>query len=97
MDDARTAQRLAVAAEVRALMGRYQVSQERLGQAINLGQTGLSRRLRGKVPFDIDDLLAIAEHFGVPVTDLVAPASLPTDTRSGSSVPGLRVLAGAGV
>jgi transcriptional regulator with XRE-family HTH domain len=71
MNDARTAQRLAVAAEIRALMGRHEVSQERLGQAINVGQTGLSRRLRGKVPFDLDELLAIADHFDVPAGSLI--------------------------
>ncbi len=66
-------------------MGRHQVSQQRLGAAISISQAGLSRRLRCETAFDLDDLIAIASYFGVPVTDLLA-ATLPTDTRSGSSV-----------
>jgi transcriptional regulator with XRE-family HTH domain len=63
--------REAVASEVRALMGRFQVSQTALGQAIGVGQSGLSRRLRGDIPFDVDDLYAIAAYFGVPINSVV--------------------------
>lgn len=79
-------------------MGRHQVSQERLSGAMGISQAGLSRRLRCEMAFDLDDLVSIAAYFAVPVTDLVAAATLPTDTRSGSSVGLLdRVLVGVGI
>ncbi len=67
--------RNAVASEVRALMGRFQVSQTALSQAIGIAQSGLSRRLRGDVPFDVDDIYTIAAYFDVPVTSIVADDS----------------------
>lgn len=56
-----------VAEEVRALMGRHRVSQKALGIALGLGQSGISDRVNGKVPFDVDELYAMAEFFDVPV------------------------------
>ena len=70
MSDASTANREAVAEEVRALMGRRRVSGTRLAKALGMSQSALSRRLNGEHPFDIDELFAVAEHFGVAITAL---------------------------
>lgn len=90
------AARKAVADEVAALMGRHRMSQTQLAEAIGATQSYVSRRLAYVKPFDVDDLYAIAEHFDVPVSDLVAPATLPTDARSDSSAGDL-VLVGTGI
>lgn len=65
--------------------GYGRVSQTELARALDMGQSSLSRRLAGDQPFDVDELEKIADYFDVPVTSLM-PATLPTDTRSGSSV-----------
>ncbi len=75
-----------MAQEIFALMGRHRLSQTELAQVLGIGQSSLSRRLNCHQAFDADHLFAIADYFDVPVTDLLAPATLPTDTRSGSSV-----------
>jgi transcriptional regulator with XRE-family HTH domain len=59
-------------------MGRYRISQRRLAQEIGrIDQTGVSRRLRGEVAFNIDELVAISQFFNTPLTDLM-PARLPS-------------------
>lgn len=54
-----------VAAEVRAFMGRHGLSQTRLAELLDWKQQYLSRRLTGTVPFDTNDLEALAEIFEV--------------------------------
>lgn len=56
-----------VAAEVRALMARRQVSGTDLAHALDIPQTSLARRIRGRYPFDVELLAQIADYFGVPV------------------------------
>lgn len=68
-DDA-IAARLTVSEEILALMGRRRVSQTALSAAMGMSQSALSRKLRGYVPWDIDDMAAIARFFDVPVTAL---------------------------
>ena len=65
--------RNAVSAEIRALMGRHRVTQTELAHWLGIGQSSLSERLNGRVPWDIDDLNGIAERFGVEVATLFAP------------------------
>ena len=60
--------RVTIAEEIRALVGRRQISATRLGQEIGRTQSYMSRRMTGEVPFDVDDLDAIAAYFDVPVT-----------------------------
>lgn len=59
-----------IAGNILALMGRHRVSQRRLGEVLGLTQPPLSKRLAGKVAFDMDEIEAIAAFFDVPVTDL---------------------------
>lgn len=68
-----------VAAEVRAEMGRQQVTQVQLSRAIGMSQQSLSERLRGKTPFTTDDLDTIADALGVhPAVLLGGRANTPS-------------------
>ncbi len=55
-----------VAAEVRAHLARQRISGRRA--AIMLGWTApyLSRRLTGEIPFDVNDLVKVADLLGLP-------------------------------
>lgn len=61
-----------VAAEVRAALARARVSGNRLSTLLGQSQPYWSRRLTGKVAFDVDDLAAIAGLLGVDVTSFFA-------------------------
>ena len=56
---------------VRAEMARAGVSQIDLAERVGLSQSGLSKRLRGVVPFDVNELDAIATALGVPAVSLL--------------------------
>jgi transcriptional regulator with XRE-family HTH domain len=73
----RTSER--VAAEVRALMGRYNVTQMDLTRVLGVSQTGISKRLRGITPFDADEIGVLAHHFGVSPSVLFGEATPPDD------------------
>lgn len=66
-----TAQREAVAAEVRSWMGRRRMTQTELAVVLDKSQAYVSRRLGGEVAFDTDDLYVLADHFGIEVADLL--------------------------
>lgn len=57
----------AVAAEVRAQLARNRLSGRRAAAMLGWKQTYLSRRLTGAVPFDVDDLAALADLLEVPI------------------------------
>ena len=89
-----------VPAVVRAFLRVTDISQETVGAGIGLSQRQISRRLSVPGALSQEEVAALAAYFGVPVAtmykpvrdavaDLVAvwePATLPTETRSGSSV-----------
>lgn len=56
---------------VRAEMARAGVSQIDLAERVGLSQSGLSKRLRGVVPFDVNELDSIATALGVPAVSLL--------------------------
>ena len=64
--------RYAVAEEVRVALARRQISGVKLANMIGRSQVYVSRRLRGEVPFDVDDLALIAEALGMKMVDLVS-------------------------
>lgn len=66
----------AVAANIRALMGRYRVSQARLAGAVGLSTRGMSERLSGKTNFTVRELGKIARFFGKSISDVVTPLVL---------------------
>lgn len=79
MTNASTVHRELVAAEVRAWMGRRRVTQTDLARALGKSQAYVSRRLTGEVPFDLDDILALATFLGVAVGTLLGDAATVGD------------------
>lgn len=82
------APRLAVAAEILALMGRTRTSQKALAAVLGLSQPSLSKRLSGKQAFDLDELLKIAAHFDVVVTDLLVAVGRDVSELPWITMPG---------
>lgn len=60
-----------VAEEVRALLARRQMTGAELAAKIERSPMYVSRRVRGEVAFDLDDLQRIADVFGVAPADLL--------------------------
>lgn len=56
---------------VRAEMARADVSQSTLASMIGLSQPAISKRLRGEVPFDINEAHLIAKALSVDVARLL--------------------------
>lgn len=54
-----------VAAEVRAYMARGRINQTQLAEALGLTQSSVSKRLRGVIAFDVNELQQVAEVLGV--------------------------------
>ncbi len=63
--------RAVVIRQVEALMRRHGVRRMELARVLDISPSALARRLRGEVPFDVDDLFAMAKRFGVDVTTLL--------------------------
>jgi transcriptional regulator with XRE-family HTH domain len=63
-----------IGSTVRAELARRRFSQTSLAQALGISQTGVSSRLRGKVPFDVDELHAVADFLNLPVSSLLDDA-----------------------
>lgn len=70
--------RLHVAGEIRAHLGRQQMSGAKLAQAIDRSEMYVSRRLNGRTSFDLDDLEKIANVLGVAVSDLLPAVAANT-------------------
>jgi len=49
-------------------MARQRMSQHELARRLGVTQTTISRRHTGEVPWDVSELLAVAEVLKVPVT-----------------------------
>jgi len=69
--------REAVAAEVRAVMGRKNKSAKWLSEATGISKAALSRKLNGSVGFTLAEAMSIATALGVSLSDLV-----PTGDRT---------------
>ena len=63
-----------VAANVRAELARKGITQTDLAAKLRKSQPFVSRRLSGRVPFDVADLAAIASVLDIPIADLVVAA-----------------------
>lgn len=63
-----------VATEVRAEMGRQRATQRQVGEILGISQPQVSARLRGEIAFNTQELGALAEAWGVPVSNFM-PAS----------------------
>lgn len=64
-DDLSTSER--IAAEVRAILARKRIPQAELAQVLDISQVGVSRRLRGETPLDVNEVALIAAYLGVPI------------------------------
>jgi transcriptional regulator with XRE-family HTH domain len=56
-----------VAADVRAWMTKRGVTGQQLAEHMNVSTAYVSRRLKGRTAFDVDDLDSIAGYLGVPL------------------------------
>lgn len=63
-----------IADNVRAELARQSISQVELARRLGWSQPFMSRRLRGRTPFDAAELSQVAEELGVPITALYAEA-----------------------
>ena len=71
-----------VAEEVRVLLVRRQIRAAELARTLGWTENYISRRLTGKIPFDVNDLDSLAQALGVPLTSL-----FPQPSVTGESLP----------
>lgn len=75
-----------VADELNALRGRYGRSQADLAEVIQVTQSQMSKRLKGRVPFTLDDIERFAEYFGITASQLLGYAEAPRPDGPGGSL-----------
>ena len=61
-----------VAATVRAELARHEVSQSQLAALLGVSSTQAGKRLKGAIPYTVDELGLIATHLGIQVSVFVA-------------------------
>ena len=66
-----------LAQELNSLRGRYRMSQAQLGNVIGVTQSQMSKRLKGVVPFTLDEIEALAAFFGMAPLELLGYAEAP--------------------
>lgn len=60
-----------VSANVRAEMARRRITQQQVAEALGLKQGSVSKRLNGRVPWDVNEVSTVADLLGVPVSALI--------------------------
>ena len=60
-----------VGREVAAWMTRYNLRQADIAEILGFAQRNVSKRIRGEMPFRIDELLAIARYMGISLSQLL--------------------------
>lgn len=65
----------AVSTEVRAHLARNRKTQRDLSEVLGISQPQISARMNGDIAWDVNELAAIADWFGVPVTALIGEAA----------------------
>lgn len=65
---------LAIAAVIRAEMGKRRLSANRLAKSLGMSQPALSAKLRGETKFGIQDLVDAADAFGLELSYLIVAA-----------------------
>ena len=66
---------ITTAANVRAEMARRGVSQTTMAGQVGISQSQFSKRLKGIIAFDINELAAISASLDVPLEALIAGAA----------------------
>jgi transcriptional regulator with XRE-family HTH domain len=59
------------AGAVRAELARRRISGRKMAESLGWSPTTTARRLSGSSPFDIDELVAVADFLGIPLTALL--------------------------
>lgn len=67
-----------VADSVRAELARRQMTQRQMADVLGISQASVARRLGGHVPFDVDELAAVAELLDMDPRDLLPAAAATT-------------------
>lgn len=57
--------------EIRACMARQEMSQQALAEAIGVSRTTLGQKLAGRTEFTVGEVDAIAQQFGISVSELL--------------------------
>ncbi|WP_183358236.1 helix-turn-helix domain-containing protein [Garicola koreensis] len=60
-----------VGREIKAWLARHSLKQTDLADVIGVAQKNVSRRLRGEIPFRIDELLAITQALDITLGQLL--------------------------
>lgn len=76
-----------VSGEVRALMGRYGVSQAELAERIGFHQTAVSKRLRGETEWKLSEVGLVAAAFNVHPATLMGGYAEGPRTGPGEGLP----------
>lgn len=66
-----------VAGNIRAELARHGHVHQDLADAIGLNRVTLGRRLSGQLPFTIDELVAVAAFFKIPLATVLEGAEDP--------------------
>ena len=67
---------------IKAEMSRRGLSQTAVGNRLGLSQAAVSSRLRGVTPFDINELVHIADLLGMTVDQLLVDVPAPAEAAS---------------
>ncbi|NWN87266.1 MAG: helix-turn-helix transcriptional regulator [Micrococcaceae bacterium] len=62
--------------EIKAWLVRRDLKQTDLGEGIGLTQTGISKRLSGRVPFTVEELLLVADYLEITLGELLGESVL---------------------
>lgn len=68
---------------IRAEMSRRRKTQAELASLLGMAQSGISQRMNGKVPFDVEEIYSIALWLDVPITTLLPDHQGTTAESSG--------------
>lgn len=79
-----------IGAEIRSRMARYGVSQVQLAAAMGLSQSQVSKRLRGAIAFNTDELEQVATALGTTVLSLLGAGNETAPRPDGPRDGGLR-------
>ncbi|WP_432793639.1 helix-turn-helix domain-containing protein [Rhodococcus ruber] len=82
--------REAIARRLRGKLGEQRMSQAKLAALSGINQSGLSRRLNGKMPFDIDELEAVCSILGVDLDEILTGRGNPRHPGGGDGGLGVR-------
>ena len=87
--DAQIELRQTLSGEVRAWLGRRNVSQAGLARELGLNPSAVSRRLRGDVDFTLWELAQIADWLEISLADLLGPDILTAREADGAQLVGV--------